>query len=46
MLGPDSLLHRRIVNLLRESGIGLSEAEQIAGRLISLFLSFVNRRLI
>jgi hypothetical protein len=46
MLGPDSLLHRRLVNLLRESGLGLSEAEQLAGRVIALVLSFVNRRLI
>lgn len=46
MLGPDSLLYRRIVNLLRENGLGLSEAEQLAGKIVSLLLSFVNRRLI
>lgn len=38
---PDELLYRRVVNLLRESGIGQVEAEILAERVIRLILSHV-----
>lgn len=46
MLGNELFMHKKLVGLLREGGMGEVDAEKTAARILEMLTAFVNKKLI
>jgi hypothetical protein len=46
MLGNEIFMYRKLIMLLQENGMGETEAERLAARILEMLTAFVNKKLI